>query len=125
MKRASSSSRGREAGREVRAYIAALPPLARTRLQQLRRIIRAAAPDGIEKISYGIPTLVLDGKPLVYYAAWKGHTSVYPAGGIREAAERLGYETAKGTVRFPLDEPPPARLVRRLVKERSAAIRSR
>lgn len=125
MRRASSPGKGREAGREVRAYIASLPPLARTRLQQLRRIIRAAAPRGVEKISYGIPTLVLDGKPLVYYAAWKGHTSVYPAGAIRAAAERLGYETAKGTVRFPLDEPPPARLVRRLLRERIAEIRSR
>jgi uncharacterized protein YdhG (YjbR/CyaY superfamily) len=124
VKRASSSARrSAPVGRDVRRYIATLLPQARKRLQELRRIIRAAAPGGTEKISYGIPTLVLDGKSIVAYAAWKRHTSVYPAGAVRREAERLGYETAKGTIRFPLDQPPPAALVRRLVKERLAAVR--
>jgi uncharacterized protein YdhG (YjbR/CyaY superfamily) len=110
--------------RRVRRYYAALPPRVRARVRELRRIIRAAAPRGVEGISYGIPVMRVDGRGVIAFASWKEHTSIYPVtSGVRKAAERLGLETSKGTVRFPLDRALPASLIRRLVRERIAAVR--
>src|ERR1041385_5282156 len=112
----------------VQTYLSSLPPDSRRLLKQVRETIRAAAPDAVEHFSYGIPGFRLDGKPLIWYAAFKNHMSLYPITATIKrvhAKELEGYEMSKGTIRFPLNKPPSPGLVKRLVKTRVAEIRQR
>lgn len=109
-----------------REYFASLPAPARKRLKEIRDIVRTIAPDADEVFSYGIPGFALNGKPLVWYAAFKSHTSVYPmTAAIRRAhaAALKGYKMSTGTVQFPLDKPLPLGLVKRLVRARLAELK--
>ena len=107
----------------VAQYLATLTDAQRAGLDTLRGAVRSVAPEAEEGISYAIPVFRLRGKPLVWLAAWKQHFSLYPlsAAMLREhAAELDGYETSKGTVRFPAARPLPVELVKKLVAARVA-----
>ena len=106
-------------------YFAALPPGTRRVMKSFRSSIKAAAPGAVEVVSYGIPAFKLEGRMLVWYAAWKAHTSLYPMKGIAKrvpAAQLEGYVITKGTIRFPLDRPLPVALIKKLVKARVAEV---
>ncbi|HEX6942505.1 MAG TPA: DUF1801 domain-containing protein [Gemmatimonadaceae bacterium] len=121
-----NSSSALQAAGDIRAYLAAQPPAARAVLKKIRETIHAVAPDAVDSFSYRIPGAKLDGKALVWYAGFKHHTSLYPIGDAirkRFARELDGYETSKGTVRFPLDKPLAVGLVKRLVKARVEEVR--
>jgi len=103
-------------------YLAPLAPGQRAALEKLRRDIRAAAPGAEECISYQIPAFRLDGKLLVAFGAAAKHCAFYPGAFPIEAlaSDLAAYDTSKGTIRFPEDEPLPAALVRKIVRARIA-----
>ena len=108
-------------------YIGGFPDDVRVVLEKIRTTIRRSVPRSSEKISYKIPTVTLDGRYLVYYAAWKHHIAVYPVPVGDEAFERelAPYRAAKGTLRFPLTEPIPYGLIGRIAKQLAAAPRTK
>jgi uncharacterized protein YdhG (YjbR/CyaY superfamily) len=98
-------------------YIAQFPEDVQKKLKELRAVIKAAAPDAVEKISYQMPAFALKGN-LVYFAAFKNHIGFYPAPrGIQAFEKELSvYEGSKGTVRFPIDKSLPLELISKIVK---------
>jgi uncharacterized protein YdhG (YjbR/CyaY superfamily) len=97
-------------------YIASFPADVQVILTEVRRTIRGVVPDAGEMISYQIPAMTLGGKPLVYFAGWKNHISVYPlpAADADFARELAPYLAGKGTAQFPLRRPVPYDLIGRL-----------
>ncbi len=105
----------------VDAYVAALPDDRRVAVEELRRTIRAAAPDAIESIAYDMPAFRLNDTFLVSYAAFKNHYSLFPASGAVRTAlgdEIRPYVVGEGTIRFPIRNPIPLDLVTEVVRIR-------
>ena len=116
-----STTKGRAAPKTVDEYLAGVPEPARSTLEKVRAVIRSAAPpEATEVISYGIPMFKYKGM-LMGFAAFSDHCSLFP-GALPEAfkKELKHFPTSKGTIRFPVDKPMPAQLVKRLVKARMA-----
>jgi uncharacterized protein YdhG (YjbR/CyaY superfamily) len=107
----------RSSARTVDEYIAEFPPETQKVLQELRELIRAEAPTASETISYAIPTFDLNGRHLVHFAGYEKHVGFYPTGSGIAAfqADLEHYRRGKGSVRFPLDQPLPTDLIRRIV----------
>jgi uncharacterized protein YdhG (YjbR/CyaY superfamily) len=108
---------GNRVPKTVDEYIARFPAEIRETLEDLRKTIRKAAPQADEKISYQIPAFALKGD-LVHYAAYKNHIGFYPGSrAIAKFKKKLSaYEGSKGTIRFPLDQPIPFRLIKEILK---------
>jgi uncharacterized protein YdhG (YjbR/CyaY superfamily) len=111
--------------KSVDEYIAGQPEAMRPRLEQVRAAIRRAVPEALECIGYGMPGYKLHGKPILYFAGFREHYSLFAASGTFFAAlehELRGYDLRKGTVHFPLTKPVPVRLISRIAKLRAAGI---
>ena len=123
MKKKPTRASARQGKAEVDRRLRSLHPKARLGLEKVRRAIKAAAPGAVEGFSYGMPAFKLKGRSLVCYEAFKEHSSFFPMSGrivAQLAAELKGYSTSRGTIRFPHHKPPPATLIRKLVKARLA-----
>jgi uncharacterized protein YdhG (YjbR/CyaY superfamily) len=108
--------------KSVDAYIAAQPADVRSLLERVRDIIRRALPKAEDVISYQIPAYRLHGRPVIYFAGWRRHYSLYPATAFVVAAleDKLApYEVSKGTIRFPLSERVPVKLIERIARLRA------
>lgn len=101
----------------IEEYNSGFPEDVVERMEQIRAIITQQAPEAVESISYGMPAFKLNGKPLVYYAGYKQHIGFYatPTGHTEFAEELSRFKQGKGSVQFPLDEPLPLDLIRRIV----------
>ena len=108
--------------KSVDEYIAAQPDAVQAVLGLVRQTIRKAMPGADEVISYKIPTYKLNGRAVLYFAGWKEHYSVYPASVPLVAAfkdELAPYQVDKGTIRFPLSQPIPVKLIEHIAKFRA------
>jgi Uncharacterized conserved protein len=104
----------------VDQYIKSFPPSTQSLLQEIRNVIREAAPQAEETISYNMPVFKQDGH-LVYFAANKAHIGFYPGDSTTTslfADELTAYKTSKGAIQFPFDQPIPHKLVKKIVKHR-------
>jgi len=105
--------------RNIDEYIATFAPEVQSILEKIRLTIRKAAPEAEEKISYQIPTFALEGN-LIHFAAFKKHIGLYPPvkGDEKLQADLLPYKGEKGNLKFPLHQPIPYALIKRIVKFR-------
>lgn len=111
----------------VREYIASKPKESRAALEAVRRAIRKAIPAAQEGLAYQMPAYTLDGVGVLYFAGWKAHYSLYPASDALTAAfakELAPYERTRGTLKFPLSEPVPVRLIEKIAKFRAQQVTS-
>jgi uncharacterized protein YdhG (YjbR/CyaY superfamily) len=109
----------------VDEYLAGFPPGTRRMLEELRAIINEAVPGLTERISYRMPAFELGGRPVIYIAGYPGHVGMYPlidAVGEEFEEELRPFKHGRGTARFPLDQPLPADLIRRVVLARAAEV---
>jgi uncharacterized protein YdhG (YjbR/CyaY superfamily) len=112
---------GKKSPQNIDEYIAGFPPAVQARLKKIRQTIKKAAPGATEAIAYQMPTFKLHGN-LVHFAAFDRHIGFYPVPSGIEAfkAELAVYKQGKGSVQFPLDQPVPYDLIRRIVEFRVA-----
>ncbi|WP_421978677.1 iron chaperone [Roseivirga seohaensis] len=105
---------------EVAQYISGFSDEVSSVLSEIRTLIQQAVPNAEECISYGIPTFKLNGKSLVHFAAYKNHIGFYatPTGHTEFAKELSQYKQGKGSVQFPLSQPMPLNLIKRIVEFR-------
>jgi len=110
----------RSTATSIDEYIAELPSETQKVLEELRALIKAAAPDATETISYAMPTFDLNGHHLVHFAGYEKHIGFYPApSGIEAFKEELKpFKSGKGSAQFPLGRPLPTDLIRRIVELR-------
>ena len=109
-------------------YLAGVNDKQRAALQKLRKTIKTIVPKAEECISYGVAAFRLDGQPIAGFGAIANHCTYFPMSGATVAtlkADLKDYETSKGAIRFPADQPLPITLVRKLIKARIAEFAER
>lgn len=105
-------------------YIETFPENVQEILQSVRDTIKKIAPTSVESISYGMPAFKLNGKPLVYFGGYKSHIGFYalPSGNEAFQKKLANYKTGKGSIKFPIDEEMPLKLIEEIVKFRKNEI---
>jgi uncharacterized protein YdhG (YjbR/CyaY superfamily) len=113
--------------KSVDQYIASHPDTVQTVLERVRNTIRKAIPQAEESISYKIPAYKLRGDRVLYFAAWKQHFSIYPATARVIAAfkDDIAPYVIKSTLRFPISQPVPVKLIARVAKFRAKEVAER
>lgn len=114
--------------KSVDQYIASQPKVVQRVLERVRAVIRKALPAAQEVISYQIPAYKMTGGVVLYFAGWSKHYSLYPAGDGVVAAfkeDLAPYQISKGTIRFPLSQPVPVKLIERIAKFRAKEVAAR
>jgi len=109
----------------VDEYISKAPSSVQDILRRIRQIIKTMAPDAVESISYGMPAYKLNGKPLVYFAAFEHHIGFYATPETHEsfAKELSKYKQGKGSVQFPLDQPMPYDLIEKMTVYKASLLK--
>ena len=123
-----TAKRTRKRVASVREYVASKPKESRASLEAVRRAILKALPNAQEGLAYQMPAYTLNGVGVLYFAGWKSHYSLYPASDVLVEAfakELAPYERSKGTLKFPLSEPVPVRLIERIAKFRARQLTTR
>ena len=126
--RSMTAKRSRKRVASVSEYIASKPKESRASLEAVRRAILKALPNAQEGLAYQMPAYTLNGVGVLYFAGWKSHYSLYPASDalVEAFAKELSpYERSKGTLKFPLSEPVPVRLIERIAKFRARQLTTR
>ena len=126
--RSMTAKRSRKRVASVREYVASKPKESRASLEAVRRAILKALPNAQEGLAYQMPAYTLNGVGVLYFAGWKSHYSLYPASDalVEAFAKELApYERSKGTLKFPLSEPVPVRLIERIAKFRARQLTTR
>ena len=118
--------RAQAAGSPIDEYVAQAPPATRPILQKIRAIVRQEARGAVERISYRMPAF-FDGGAIIYFAPFRHHVGIFPPVKGDAALERAlaKYRGEKGNLRFPLDEPMPYPLIRRVVRARLRVLRAK
>jgi uncharacterized protein YdhG (YjbR/CyaY superfamily) len=114
--------------KSVDEYIASHTGAVQRVLKRVRSAVRKAVPGAEEMLSYKIPTYKLNGRPVLYFAGWRQHYSIYPSNNHLVAAfkdELAPYEVSKGTIRFPLSEPVPVKLIESIARFRAKEVAAR
>lgn len=99
-------------------FISKYPEDVKAKLNQIRSLVKKIEPEAREGMAYGVPSFKLDGRNFFMYAAFKNHVGIYPTPIIIESFKKdlIDYETSKGTIKFPLNEPLPLPLIAKIVK---------
>lgn len=108
--------------KDVDSYIKEVPKEFLSKVKEMRSLAKKLIPKGVESIKYGMPTIELDGKNFIHFAAMKGHLGFYPApSGVKAFEDELkkkGISYSKGCIRFPYDKPLPIPLITKIIKFR-------
>jgi len=112
---------------DIDAYIKDFPETVQTILRNIRDVIHGAIPEADETISYGMPAFKYKGKPVVYFGGWQSHIGFYatPSGNDAFRKELSQYQGAKGSVKFPLDQPMPYELIERIARYRLEEVKKK
>jgi uncharacterized protein YdhG (YjbR/CyaY superfamily) len=110
----------KDATQTVDEYIESFPKKTQVHLKAIRKIIKSTAPEAEEQIAYKMPAYKLNKKPLVYFAGYENHIGFYatPSGHAKFEKALSRYKQGKGSVQFPIDEPMPIELIKKIVEFR-------